>query len=87
VGLNFIDIYPAPGFIRRQLSERLGGEGAGVVLEVGPGVTDLKPGDRCGLWQRPARRLCRKSVGEGDVLIKLPDGIDDKTAAAMMLKA
>src|ERR1700694_3286291 len=62
VGLNFVDIYYRSGVYPVQLPSGLGGEGAGVVKEVGPGVTDLKPGDRVAY------------------------GIDDKTAAAMMLK-
>ena len=45
VGLNFVDIYNRSGLYPVQLPSGLGGEAAGVVEEVGPGVTDLKPGD------------------------------------------
>jgi NADPH2:quinone reductase len=46
VGLNFVDIYNRSGLYPAQLPSGLGGEAAGVVEEVGAGVTDLKPGDR-----------------------------------------
>ena len=44
VGLNFVDIYNRSGLYPVQLPSGLGGEAAGVVEEVGSGVTDLKPG-------------------------------------------
>src|ERR1700723_195426 len=46
VGLNFIDTYQRSGLYAVPLPSGLGGEGAGIVEEVGPGVSDLKPGDR-----------------------------------------
>jgi NADPH2:quinone reductase len=86
VGLNFIDIYLRSGLYPAQLPSGLGGEGAGVVLEVGPGVTDLKPGDRVAYGNAPPGAYAEERLVKADILIKLPDGIDDKTAAAMMLK-
>ena len=86
VGLNFIDIYLRSGLYPAQLPSGLGGEGAGVVLEVGPGVTDIKPGDRVAYGNAPAGAYAEEWLLPADRLIKLPDGIDDKTAAAMMLK-
>jgi NADPH2:quinone reductase len=86
VGLNFIDIYLRSGLYPAQLPSGLGGEGAGVVLEVGPGVPDLKPGDRVAYGNAPPGAYAEERVVKADILIKLPDGIDDKTAAAMMLK-
>src|ERR1700738_4735200 len=53
VGLNFVDIYNRSGVYPIQLPSGLGGEGAGVVEEVGPGVTDLKPGDRVAYGAAP----------------------------------
>jgi NADPH:quinone reductase len=86
VGLNFVDIYYRKGVYPIQLPSGLGGEGAGVVKEVGPGVTDLKPGDRVAYGNAPLGAYAEERLIPADRLIKLPDAIDDKTAAAMMLK-
>src|ERR1700730_12824920 len=86
VGLNFVDIYYRSGLYPVQLPSGLGGEGAGVVEEVGPGVTDLKPGDRVAYGSAPLGAYAEERLIPADRLLKLPDGIDDKTAAAMMLK-
>ena len=86
VGLNFVDIYNRSGLYPAQLPSGLGGEAAGVVEEVGAGVTDLKPGDRVAYGTAPIGAYAEARLIPADRLLKLPDGIDDKTAAAMMLK-
>ena len=86
VGLNFVDIYNRSGLYPATLPSGLGGEAAGVVLEVGAGVTDLKPGDRVAYGAAPIGAYAEERLIPADRLLKLPDGIDDKTAAAMMLK-
>jgi NADPH:quinone reductase len=86
LGLNFVDIYYRSGVYPLPLPSGLGGEGAGVVEEVGPGVTDLKPGDRIAYGAAPIGAYAEERLIPADRLIKLPDSIDDKTAAAMMLK-
>jgi NADPH:quinone reductase len=86
VGLNFVDIYNRSGVYPSQLPSGLGGEGAGVVEEVGSDVTDLKPGDRVAYGAAPIGAYAEARLIPADRLIKLPDSIDDKTAAAMMLK-
>src|SRR6202035_5525150 len=86
VGLNFVDIYNRSGVYPLPLPSGLGGEGAGVVEEVGSGVTDLKPGDRVAYGSAPLGAYAEARLIPADRLLKLPDGIDDKTAAAMMLK-
>ena len=53
VGLNFVDIYYRSGLYAVPLPSGLGGEGAGVVVEVGPGVTDLRPGERVAYGAAP----------------------------------
>src|SRR6201992_3058515 len=58
VGLNFVDIYNRSGlYPAAQLPSGLGGEAAGVVEEVGPGVTGLKPGARVAYGNGPAGAL------------------------------
>jgi NADPH2:quinone reductase len=86
VGLNFVDIYYRAGTYPLPLPSGLGGEGTGVVEEVGPGVTDLKPGDRVAYGAAPLGAYAEARLIPAERLLKLPDGIDDKTAAAMMLK-
>src|ERR1700752_1894296 len=87
VGLNFVDIYIRSGlYPAAQLPSGLGGEGAGVVEEVGSGVTHLKPGDRVAYGAGPIGAYAEARLIPADRLLKLPDSIDDKTAAAMMLK-
>ncbi|MEA3133717.1 MAG: NADPH:quinone reductase [Gammaproteobacteria bacterium] len=86
IGLNFIDVYHRTGLYPVPLPNGLGGEGVGIVEEVGPGVTDLKPGDRVAYGSAPLGSYAEARLSPADRLIKLPDSIDDKTAAAMMLK-
>ncbi len=87
VGLNFIDVYfrkgvyPAPGFPFVP-----GLEGAGVVEETGAGVSDLSVGDRVAYAALPLGAYAELRLMPADRLIKIPDSIDDETAAAMMLK-
>ena len=86
VGLNFVDIYNRSGVYPLALPSGLGGEGAGVVEEVGSGVTDLKLGDRVAYGAAPLGSYAEARLIPADRLLKIPEGIDDKTAAAMMLK-
>src|SRR5260370_5704599 len=86
VGLNFVDIYNRSGLYPTQLPSGLGGEAAGVVEEVSPGVTGLKTGDRVAYGSAPLGAYAEARLIPADRLLKLPDGLDDKTAAAMMLK-
>ncbi len=86
VGLNFVDIYNRSGLYPVQLPSGLGSEAAGVVEEVGSGVTDLKPGDRVAYGAAPMGAYAEARLIPAERLIKLPDSIDDRTAAAMMLK-
>lgn len=86
VGLNFVDIYNRSGLYPAPLPSGLGSEAAGVVEEVGPGVTDVKPGDRVAYGSSPLGAYAEARLIPVDRLVKLPQGIDDRTAAAMMLK-
>jgi NADPH:quinone reductase len=86
VGLNFVDVYQRMGLYPVPMPSGLGGEGAGIVEEIGPGVSDLKPGDRVAYGSAPVGSYAEARLIPTDRLIKLPNSIDDKTAAAMMLK-
>lgn len=86
VGLNYIDTYNRRGIYPLPLPSGLGGEGAGVVEEIGPGVTDLAPGDRVAYGNAPIGAYAEARLIPADRLVKLPPGITDQQAAAMMLK-
>jgi NADPH2:quinone reductase len=86
IGVNFIDTYQRSGLYPMQLPSGLGTEAAGVVLEVGEGVDWLKPGDRVATCTSPVGAYSTERNVPADKLVKLPDGIEERTAAAMMLK-
>ena len=86
VGLNYIDTYQRSGLYKVPMPSGLGGEGCGVVEEVGAGVTDLKVGDRVAYAGGPLGAYCEERVFPADRLVPVPDGISDQEAAAMMLK-
>ena len=85
VGLNFIDTYHRSGLYPLQLPITLGSEGAGVVEKVGPRVKDLKAGDRVA-YANPIGAYAEVCLRPAEKLVKIPAGIDDKVAAAIMLK-
>ncbi len=86
VGVNFIDIYHRTGLYPVSWPSGLGLEAAGVVEAVGPGVTMFKPGDRVAHGTGPLGGYAERRNFPADRLVKLPDAIDDRTAAAMMLQ-
>jgi NADPH2:quinone reductase len=86
VGLNYIDTYQRSGLYQLPLPSGLGSEGAGVVEQVGPGVSGLKPGDRVAYAGGPIGAYADERVMPADRLVPVPDGITDQQAAAMMLK-
>jgi NADPH2:quinone reductase len=85
VGLNFIDCYQRSGLYTMPMPFTLGSEGAGVVEAVGPKVKELKAGDRVA-YSGPVGAYAEVLLRPADRMVKLPAGIGDKTAAAMMLK-
>ena len=86
VGLNFIDVYHRTGLYPLELPSGLGLEAAARVEAVGPGVTDLKEGDRVAYASAPIGAYAEARLMPADRLVKLPEQIDDSTAAAMMLQ-
>lgn len=85
VGLNFIDTYHRSGLYPLQLPLTLGSEGAGVVEAVGPKVREFKVGDRVA-YANPIGAYAEVLLRPADRLVKIPAGIEDKIAAAIMLK-
>ncbi|MER8866521.1 quinone oxidoreductase [Mesorhizobium sp. M0751] len=87
IGLNFIDVYYRSGLYPPQGGFPLipGGEAAGVVLDVGTDVDWLKPGDRVA-YAVTTGAYAGQRVIAADRVVKVPDGISDEQAAAMMLK-
>ena len=86
VGVNFIDIYHRSGLYPLPLPSGIGMEGAGVVEAVGSAVTELKPGDRVAYAGGPAGAYAEVRNMPVAPLVKLPDAIDFRTGAAMMLQ-
>jgi len=87
VGVNFVDIYVRRGLYPvPSLPSGIGTEAAGMVEAVGPDVGDIGPGDRVAYAGGPLGAYSEARVMPADRLVKLPDGISDLQAAAMMLK-
>jgi NADPH2:quinone reductase len=86
VGVNFVDIYHRRGVYKLPLPSGLGSEAAGVVEAVGPGVTDFQPGDRVASGTGPVGAYAEARLVPVERLVHLPDDIDDRTAACIMLK-
>jgi NADPH:quinone reductase len=85
IGVNYIDTYQRSGLYKMPMPLIPGNEGAGEVVAVGPGVTEFKVGDR-GAYASPVGSYAEERLMPADRLVKLPDSIDYKTAAAMMLQ-
>ena len=86
IAVNFIDIYFRTGRYPAPLPSGLGSDAVGVVEAVGPGVTDIAAGDRVGYLIGPQGAYSDVRVMPAEVLIRLPDGISDGTAATLMMK-
>jgi len=86
VGLNYIDTYHRSGVYPIDLPSRLGSEAAGVVMAVGEGVDDFAPGDRVGTFSPSRGAYATERNVPANQLFKLPDTLDDRTAAAILLK-
>jgi NADPH:quinone reductase len=86
IGLNFIDCYFRSGLYPMALPSGLGQEGAGDVVAVGAGVTDVKVGDRVAYAGGAAGSYAEVRNMPANRLVKLPGKISYETGAAMMLK-
>lgn len=95
IGVNYSDVNVRRGgfyLSKIELPTVLGNEAAGVVESVGPGVTSVKPGDRVvyagmrGEFIATPGAYAQARNAQADRLVKIPDGVTDRQAAAMMLK-
>jgi NADPH:quinone reductase-like Zn-dependent oxidoreductase len=87
VGLNFIDVYMRTGaYPQPALPAGIGLEAAGLAEALGPGVTDLALGDRVAYAAPPPGAYAEARLMPAAKLVKIPEGVTDNQAAAMMLK-
>ena len=86
-GLNFLDTYIRSGQykLRQELPCILGGEGAGTVLELGPGVSELKIGDRV-VYSGQQGSYCEERLARAERLVRIPDSMSEIDAAAVFNK-
>jgi len=85
IGLNFIDTYQRSGLYPLPLPFVAGNEGAGEVVAVGDDVTEVKVGDRV-CYQGSPGAYAQERLMPVAKLVPIPDGVDDRTAAAVLLK-
>ncbi|MFM8746382.1 MAG: quinone oxidoreductase family protein [Aestuariivirga sp.] len=86
IGLNYIDTYHRSGLYPVALPSGIGLEAAGVVEELGPGVSGLGVGDRIAYGTGPIGAYAGERNLPAARLTRLPPSISDETAAGMMLK-
>lgn len=84
-GVNFIDIYFRMGHYKAPLPMTLGSEAMGVVDAVGPGVTEVRVGDRVASTQF-AGAYAEYAVAPAQGVVRVPEGVDLKVAAAVLLQ-
>jgi NADPH2:quinone reductase len=84
-GVNFVDVYHRTGQYPREPPFTPGEEGAGVVVGVGPGVDLVRIGDRVA-WTGVSGSYATHVVARADKLVHIPDGLDERQAAAAMLQ-
>jgi NADPH2:quinone reductase len=85
IGLNFIDIYTRSGLYPTPMPNAVGREAAGVIVEVGPKVKGFKKGDRVAYCGVLGAYTDERVMGV-EQLVKVPKGVSDEQAAALMLK-
>ncbi len=85
IGVNYTDIYQRTGLYPGQLPATVGQEAAGVVNAVGPGVTDVQVGERVAYTSQPGA-YAEAAVVEASALVSIPEGVETRTAAAVMLQ-
>lgn len=86
IGFNFIDVYQRRGAYPLERPTGLGFEAAGVVEAVGPGVVDVKPGDRVAYMNAGVGAYADRRTVPAEKLVRLPDSVSDEAAASLLFK-
>src|SRR6266446_9397286 len=84
-GVNFIDIYHRSGHYQLPLPVSMGVEGAGIVEQVGPGVSEIRVGQRVA-WTNVNGTYATHAIVPAERLVPVPEGVSAKLAAAVMLQ-
>ena len=85
VGLNFVDMYQRSGLYNTPLPFTAGNEGAGTIVSVGPGVSDVKLGERVA-WASTMGSYAEYAIVPAAKLVSVPENVDLRTAAAVLLQ-
>jgi len=86
IGVNYIDVYDRTGLYPTELPSGLGREAAGVIVALGRKVRGFRVGDRVAyVYPKPGAYSEVRNIA-ADRLVKVPKGITDEQAAALMLK-
>lgn len=86
IGLNFLDVYHRTGLYPLPLPFTPGSEAAGVVTALGAGVRDVAIGQRVAYAGGPPGAYAEERNISTSRLVPVPEGVDDRTAAAVLLK-
>ena len=86
IGVNYIDTYHRSGLYPLKLPSGLGMEGAGEVLATGEGVERFAPGDRVAFASGPIGAYADLHLVDAGRAVRIPQGVDERTAAAALLK-
>jgi NADPH:quinone reductase-like Zn-dependent oxidoreductase len=87
IGLNYLDIYIRRGMVPlASPGQVLGVEACGVVVDVGPDVANVLPGDRVAYAMLPPGSYCGVRTVPATQLVRVPDSVDNETAAGSLLK-
>ena len=86
IGLNFMDVYQRSGYYPLELPSGLGLEAAGRIVEIGEGVTEFNVGDRVAYGGGAPGAYAAHRIFPAGRLVPIPDGVDDQTAAAVLMK-
>jgi len=86
IGVNYVDTYHRSGLYKLAFPSGIGVEASGVVEAVGPGVANLRAGDRVAYAGGPPGAYAESRVIAADRLLKIPPSLSDEAAASVLLK-